>query len=119
MLTAAYQCSVSEDSSTTCPKGISLILFPTKALAQDQLKKLKSLLSEQPELGQHISPATLDGDCPQDQRSHIAEHANVILTNPDTLHAAILPQWEKIYRRILMDLQYVVIDEAVSNVSYS
>lgn len=89
-------------------------MFPTKALAQDQLRKLKTLLSENPELGQHISPATLDGDCPQEQRSHIAEHANIILTNPDTLHAAILPQWDKMYKRILGGLRYVVIDEAVS-----
>ena len=89
-------------------------MFPTKALAQDQLKKLKTLLIENPELEQYISPATLDGDCPQEQRSHIAEHANIILTNPDTLHAAILPQWDKMYKRILQDLRYVVIDEAVS-----
>lgn len=93
-------------------------MFPTKALAQDQLRKLKTLLSENPELGQHITPATLDGDCPQDQRSHIAQNANVILTNPDTLHSAILPQWEKNYKRILMYLRYVVIDEAVSSVCF-
>ncbi|CAB9498630.1 dependent helicase HRQ1 [Seminavis robusta] len=116
-LTAAYNASVAhqnnnENDTASSAQGISLIMFPTKALAQDQFNKLKILLEKNEELQKHIVPATLDGDCPHAQRSHVAKHANVILTNPDTLHAAILPQWNKLYKRILLGLKYVVIDEA-------
>jgi DEAD/DEAH box helicase domain-containing protein len=90
----------------------SLILFPTKALAQDQLVKLTALLESHPTLAAKIRPATLDGDTPHSMRSVIAENCNVILTNPDTLHAAILPHWKRIYKPLLQKLHYVVVDEA-------
>jgi DEAD/DEAH box helicase domain-containing protein len=88
----------------------SLLLFPTKALAQDQLVKLQTWLQEQ-QL-HSIRPATLDGDTPHSQRVDICTQSNVILTNPDTLHAAILPQWKHLYQPLLQQLQYVVLDEA-------
>ena len=90
----------------------SLIIFPTKALAQDQLAKLNAMLCHNTTLSERIRPAALDGDCPHSRRTLIAEAANVILTNPDTLHAAILPSWRTIYSGILSRLAYVVIDEA-------
>lgn len=101
ILTAAY------NSDRT-----SLVMFPTKALAQDQLSKLTTLLSTNPDLATRIRPATLDGDCPHAARVDIAATANVILTNPDTLHAAILPSWRTLYTHMLSRIQYVVIDEA-------
>ena len=108
VLVAAYQ-GVNDQQIS---RSKSLIMFPTKALAQDQLGKLQSLLSTNDELQQRIVPATLDGDCPHEQRSSIAKTANVILTNPDTVHAAILPNWKKTYKTLLARLKYVVIDEA-------
>jgi superfamily II DNA/RNA helicase len=90
----------------------SLLLFPTKALAQDQLVKLQGLLDAHPELAEHVSAAALDGDTPHSQRALIAETCNVIFTNPDTLHASILPNWETKYKALLCDLKYVVVDEA-------
>ena len=89
---------------TAALKGrTSLVLFPTKALAQDQCTKLR-------ESWPFVS--TLDGDTPHAQRAAIATHAKVLLTNPDTLHAAILPNWKTIYEPLLSNLQYVVLDEA-------
>ena len=113
-LAAAYNASKAAAGikATESFRGISLIMYPTKALAQDQLSKLKAVLKENEELSQHIVPATLDGDCSHEQRAYAAKHANILLTNPDTLHSAILPNWEKLYKRILTLLAYVVIDEA-------
>jgi DEAD/DEAH box helicase domain-containing protein len=90
----------------------SLLLFPTKALAQDQLVKLQGILCQYPDLAQHVQAATLDGDTPHSQRSLICSACNVILTNPDTLHASILPNWTNQYKELLQDIKYVVIDEA-------
>ena len=89
----------------------AMLLFPTKALAQDQITKLQALADrlDQPKA---LRPATLDGDTPHSQRKAIAESANLILTNPDTLHAAILPNWEKGYTQFLAELAFVVVDEA-------
>jgi superfamily II DNA helicase RecQ len=89
----------------------SLLLFPTKALAQDQIVKLQSWLTEY-NLHQDIRIATLDGDTPHSQRATICQEAHLILTNPDTLHAAILPQWKHMYKPIFENIKYVVIDEA-------
>jgi DEAD/DEAH box helicase domain-containing protein len=91
----------------------ALYIFPTKALAQDQLRSLKQILGETKGLPQLISPgaiATFDGDTPQDARANIRKQAKVVLTNPDMLHLGILPNhqsWSKLFR----NLKYVVIDE--------
>ena len=90
----------------------SILMFPTKALAQDQLSKINALLQDNPELRQHIRAATLDGDTPQSDRKSIAEECNLILTNPDTLHAAILPNWKYAFESMLASIRFVVIDEA-------
>lgn len=81
-----------------------LYIFPTKALAQDQLSKLRQF--ELPEL----KAATYDGDTPRQERPFIKASANVVLTNPDMLHVGILPYhttWHELFR----NLRYVVIDE--------
>ena len=87
----------------------ALYLFPTKALAQDQLRGLQELFY--PHLFQIGEVATFDGDTPQPERTEIRKRARVILTNPDMLHIGILPnhqQWSRLLRR----LRYVVVDEA-------
>jgi DEAD/DEAH box helicase domain-containing protein len=92
--------------------GVSLLLFPTKALAQDQLAKLTKLLQSDADLASRIRVATLDGDTAHANRAEIAQSCNVILTNPDTLHAAVLPHWKTTYGTMLSAVRFVVIDEA-------
>jgi DEAD/DEAH box helicase domain-containing protein len=89
----------------------ALYLFPTKALAQDQLRKL--IDNHCPDILHYKHVATFDGDTPQEERSEIRKHARIILTNPDMLHIGILPNhhsWSRFFRH----LEYVVIDEAHS-----
>ena len=100
-LTAAYN-----DNQT------SLLLFPTKALAQDQLSKLLAIVATDPELERRVRPATLDGDTSHTARTRIHE-CNIILTNPDILHASVLPSWNtQNYRQMLSSMRYIAIDEA-------
>ena len=66
----------------------AMYLFPTKALAEDQLHELQAAVEE---MGSEIRAFTYDGDTPQDARKAIRQRANVVLTNPDMLHAGILP----------------------------
>ena len=97
----------------TPDRTAALVLFPTKALAQDQLSNLQKRLALNDELTAQIRPATLDGDTPHPNRSRIAQDANIILTNPNTLHAAILPNWkQKHYQALLSRIEYIVLDEA-------
>ena len=85
----------------------ALFLYPTKALAQDQLKALRELGLE----GVAPNLAVYDGDTPQDERAGIRRSAHVLLTNPDMLHAGILPN-HKVWASFLQRLRTVVIDEA-------
>jgi len=93
------------------PSARALYLFPTKALAQDQLAELHALadrLSQTSEL--EIGVFTYDGDTPQDARRAVRGRAHVVLSNPDMLHSGILPhhpRWAKLFE----NLHYVVIDE--------
>ena len=87
----------------------SIYLFPTKALAQDQLRSLRELAC--PEILSERDIATFDGDTPQSERSRIKKHARVVMTNPDMLHFGILPN-HKSWSRLFRNLKYVVIDEA-------
>lgn len=93
------------------PASRALYLFPTKALAQDQLAELHALSESASEgTGTSIGVFTYDGDTPQDARRAIRSRAHVVLTNPDMIHAGILPhhpRWAKLFE----NLRYVVIDE--------
>jgi len=88
----------------------ALYLYPTKALAQDQLKGLQELISESNDLRSAIRPGVYDGDTPTAQRRRIRNEANLVLSNPDMLHASILPYHPK-WADFFTDLRYVVIDE--------
>lgn len=92
------------------PKATALYLFPTKALTQDQLSGLNALL-EAGGLQNNIFPAIFDGDTPQSKRKTMRNTANILKTNPDMLHQAILPHHTN-WHRFLSNLRYVVIDEA-------
>ena len=84
----------------------ALYLFPTKALAQDQLSGLHQLQASI----QNIQSAIYDGDTPQSQRALIRKNARLILSNPDMLHTGILPHhtnWADFFR----NLRFIVIDE--------
>ena len=87
--------------------GRAIFLFPTKALAEDQRLELQRLNDA---LGGPLSCHTYDGDTPQDARRAIRDKANVILTNPDMLHAGILPHHTK-WAKLFENLRYIVIDE--------
>ncbi len=88
------------------PDSTALYLFPTKALAHDQLAEIDEWVAATG----GFQAAAYDGDTPTAQRGSIRQSARLIFTNPDMLHAAILPyhgSWE----RVLSGLRYVVIDE--------
>ena len=89
------------------PDTRALYLFPTKALAQDQLAELHDLATR---LDDCFGVFTYDGDTPSDARKAIRERAHVILTNPDMLHTGILPHHTK-WTRLFENLRYVVLDE--------
>jgi DEAD/DEAH box helicase domain-containing protein len=109
------------------PDARILYLFPTKALAQDQLAELEELGKLLPERsaagpeGRAAAPErsaaapglrmfTYDGDTPQDARRAVRARANLVLTNPDMLHSGILPHHTK-WANLFQNLTYVVIDE--------
>src|SRR2546429_4129652 len=85
----------------------ALYLFPTKALAQDQLAELHNLNQR---LENRFGVFTYDGDTPADARKAIREKGHVVLTNPDMLHTGILPHHTR-WTRLFENLRYVVLDE--------
>jgi DEAD/DEAH box helicase domain-containing protein len=92
----------------------ALYLFPTKALAQDQLRSLKQILGSARIFAKLLPEecvTTFDGDTPQFERTRIRTQARIILTNPDMLHLGILPRHQS-WSRFFRHLAYVVIDEA-------
>jgi DEAD/DEAH box helicase domain-containing protein len=93
------------------PASRALYLFPTKALAQDQLAELKQLTSLVNDAAETaISAFTYDGDTPQDARRAIRTRAHVVLSNPDMVHSGILPHHPK-WARLFENLRFIVIDE--------
>jgi len=92
------------------PSSCSLLLFPTKALAQDQLQSLKGFIGDLTLSEEHPRPGIYDGDTPRQQRQQIRQNANIILTNPDMLHLGILPHHTG-WARFFKGLKYIVIDE--------
>ena len=89
------------------PSSRALYLFPTKALAHDQLN---GLITDCAALGLEGAVATYDGDTPNSRRAQIRRKARLILTNPDMLHAGILPRHLD-WRDLLANLRFIVIDE--------
>src|SRR5258708_6121408 len=89
------------------PRARAMYLFPTKALAEDQLQELQAAVDA---AGTDLRAFTYDGDTPQDARRAIRERANIVLTNPDMLHAGVLPHHTK-WAKAFENLRYVVIDE--------
>jgi DEAD/DEAH box helicase domain-containing protein len=85
----------------------ALYLFPTKALAQDQLDELHGLVTD---LGAEVRTFTYDGDTPSDARRAVRAAGHIVVTNPDMLHTGILPHHTK-WMKLFENLRYVVIDE--------
>lgn len=84
----------------------AMYIFPTKALAQDQKRSLKEMVAYMPGLEETVIE-TFDGDTPMNERNSIREEARIIFTNPDMLHATILPQEDR-WRTFLKNLKFVV-----------
>jgi DEAD/DEAH box helicase domain-containing protein len=87
------------------PKQRTLYLYPTKALAQDQVRGLGGLQLKR------LRAAIYDGDTPSEERWQVRKWANLILTNPDMLHVGVLPHHDR-WGDVLSNLRYVVVDEA-------
>jgi DEAD/DEAH box helicase domain-containing protein len=85
----------------------ALYLFPTKALAQDQLAELHDLCAR---LQNAFGVFTYDGDTPSDARRAIREQGHIVLTNPDMLHTGILPHHTR-WQRLFENLRFIVLDE--------
>ncbi len=92
------------------PEAKALYLFPTKALAQDQMRGLRRMAEAHPELAQLVRCGTYDGDTPAATRRKLRREANVIMSNPDMLHQGILPYHSR-WGSFLSDLDFVVVDE--------
>lgn len=99
-----YQLPIAEAVADPIRPGTALALFPTKALAQDQLRAFAHLSAR------GLVAATYDGDADAHQRTWARAHANVVLTNPEMLHHGLLPHHGR-WATFLMRLRYVVVDE--------
>src|SRR3954469_15853803 len=93
------------DAIATDSKQRALYLYPTKALAQDQLRSLGSFRLPR------LRAAIYDGDTESERRWQIRKWANLVLTNPDMLHIGVLPRHD-LWADVLSNLRYVVVDEA-------
>ena len=98
-----YQVPIVE-SALRGEAATALLVFPTKALAQDQLRSLREWLVPS------LVAATYDGDTSADDRARVRRTANALLTNPEMLHMGILPTHDR-WATFLMRLRYVVVDE--------
>jgi DEAD/DEAH box helicase domain-containing protein len=99
-----YQIATAESALVT-PKATALFLFPTKALARDQLRAMRAFKLPQ------VRAAAYDGDTPQAERPLIRRNANLVLTNPDMLHLALLADNAR-WADFMLRLSVVVVDEA-------
>ncbi|MGI9607206.1 MAG: DEAD/DEAH box helicase [Acidimicrobiales bacterium] len=99
-----YQIPIAEAAIRPPPTGTALLLYPTKALAHDQLRSF--LTAGVPGL----VAGTYDGDSTPEQRTWVRATANAVLSNPEMLHASILPGHER-WARFLGRLEHVVVDE--------
>jgi DEAD/DEAH box helicase domain-containing protein len=102
--TLVYNAAFAE-AALTRPKATALYLYPTKALARDQLRAVRALKLPQ------VKASVYDGDTPRAERPLIRKNANLVMTNPDMLHLSLLPdhaRWADFFFR----LSLVVVDEA-------
>jgi DEAD/DEAH box helicase domain-containing protein len=99
-----YQVPLAEAASAPVRRGTSLLVFPTKALAHDQLRGL----TERDFPG--VVAGAYDGDTGTEERAWIRRHATTVLTNPEMLHSGILPHHDR-WATFLGRLRYVVVDE--------
>src|SRR5689334_876415 len=93
------------DTLATDARARALYLYPTKALAQDQARKLSQLGAR------FLRHAIYDGDTPKEERRAIRDRSNLILTNPDMLHIGVLPHHRN-WGDVFANLAWVVVDEA-------
>jgi DEAD/DEAH box helicase domain-containing protein len=93
------------DTLAADPAARAFYLYPTKALAQDQARKLSELG------GRFLRHAIYDGDTPREERRSIRQRSNLILTNPDMLHVGVLPN-HRSWGDALANLTWIVVDEA-------
>src|SRR6059058_120718 len=93
------------DTIATDARARALYLYPTKALAQDQARKLSQLRAR------FLRHAIYDGDTPREERRAIRDRSNLILTNPDMLHIGVLPHHRN-WGDVFANLAWVVVDEA-------
>ena len=93
------------DAIASDSKQRALYLYPTKALAQDQLRALSSFRLPR------LRAAIYDGDTETERRWQIRKWANLVLTNPDMLHVGVLPHHDR-WGDVLSNLRYVIVDEA-------
>jgi DEAD/DEAH box helicase domain-containing protein len=99
-----FRIPIAEAVSDPVRPGTALLVFPTKALARDQLRALT-------ELGiPGLVAGAYDGDCSAEERQWVRQHANVVLTNPEMLHCALLPHHGR-WAKFLLRLRVVVVDE--------
>ena len=99
-----YQLPISEAAASPVRAGTALALFPTKALAHDQLRSITAL-----DLPGVVAGA-YDGDASPEERTWVRKHASLVLTNPEMLHAGLLPHHAR-WATFLGRLRYVVVDE--------
>ena len=104
------------DAILNQPDTTALYLFPTKALTEDQYKKLEEIADFVENHGSEsirgrIKPGIYDGDTPTGKRTAIRNASNIILSNPDMLHLGILPHHTK-WSQFLSNLRFIVLDEA-------
>lgn len=93
------------DTLARDPRARALYIYPTKALAQDQARKLHELGAP------FLRHAIYDGDTPREERRSIRQRSNLILTNPDMLNIGVMPQHRQ-WGDVLANLAFVVVDEA-------
>lgn len=115
ILDRLYKCSKTKISNLPT----AFFIFPTKALAQDQLRAF-TLLSDLifDSKNAKIISGTYDRDTEKDERKRLRNEAHVIFTNPDMIHAEILPGWNSKWEEFLKSLKYIVIDEIHTYTGY-
>jgi DEAD/DEAH box helicase domain-containing protein len=99
-----FRAPIAEAVTDPVRPGTALLVFATKALARDQLRALHDLRLP------GLVAAAYDGDCSQEERQWVRQHANVVLTNPEMLHCALLPHHGR-WATFLLRLRHVVVDE--------